>query len=157
MLILQASDMHAWDRSLFLWINLDAQSPAALVSLAVVASRWLLKDRRPPMSPSDDPRRYSLEMLVEPGRGVSFAYGGIAFQGRRISRCCTLNNIRKRIAGHPIEPPGVAQAGSVALPPTASRRHPVTGIAPLKTPRDTRELRGRPSRSRHLTGRSLES
>ena len=41
MLILQASDMHAWDRSLFLWINLDAQSPAALVSLAVVASRWL--------------------------------------------------------------------------------------------------------------------
>ena len=42
MLIIQASDMHAWDRSLFLWINLDAQSPAALVSLAVVASRWLL-------------------------------------------------------------------------------------------------------------------
>ena len=41
MLILQASDMHAWDRSLFLWINLDAQSPAALVSLAVVASRRL--------------------------------------------------------------------------------------------------------------------
>jgi len=33
----------------------------------LVASRWLLKDRRPPMSPSDDPRRYSLEMLVEPG------------------------------------------------------------------------------------------
>ncbi|MCE2725878.1 MAG: SLC13 family permease [Planctomycetaceae bacterium] len=33
----------------------------------LVASRWLLKDRRPPMSPSDDPRQYSLEMLVEPG------------------------------------------------------------------------------------------
>ena len=33
----------------------------------LVASRWLLKDRRPPMSQSDDPRQYSLEMLVEPG------------------------------------------------------------------------------------------
>ena len=33
----------------------------------LLASRWLLKDRRPPMSQSDDPRQYSLEMLVEPG------------------------------------------------------------------------------------------
>jgi di/tricarboxylate transporter len=33
----------------------------------VFASRVLLKDRRPPMSTSDDPRQYSLEMLVEPG------------------------------------------------------------------------------------------
>jgi di/tricarboxylate transporter len=30
-------------------------------------SRRLLKDRRPAMSQSDDPRQYSLEMLVEPG------------------------------------------------------------------------------------------
>lgn len=33
----------------------------------VVASRHLLKDRRPAVSPSDDPRQYSLEMLVEQG------------------------------------------------------------------------------------------
>ena len=33
----------------------------------VTASRFLLKDRRPPMSTSDDPRQYSLEMVVEPG------------------------------------------------------------------------------------------
>ena len=33
----------------------------------VVASKALLKDRRPAMSASDDPRQYSLEMLVEPG------------------------------------------------------------------------------------------
>ena len=33
----------------------------------VFASRHLLKDRRPAVSPSDDPRQYSLEMLVEPG------------------------------------------------------------------------------------------
>ena len=33
----------------------------------VAASRFLIKDRRPPMGPGDDPREYSLEMLVEPG------------------------------------------------------------------------------------------
>jgi di/tricarboxylate transporter len=33
----------------------------------VFASRHLLKDRRPAVSPSDDPRQYSLEMLVEAG------------------------------------------------------------------------------------------
>jgi di/tricarboxylate transporter len=48
-------------------------TPLGVVLLGVgfvyllVASRWLLKDRRPPMSKSDDPRQYSLEMLVEPG------------------------------------------------------------------------------------------
>jgi di/tricarboxylate transporter len=36
----------------------------------VTASRFLLKDRRPPMSRSDDPRQYSLEMLVEPGSNL---------------------------------------------------------------------------------------
>lgn len=33
----------------------------------LTASRFLLKDRRPAMSESDDPRQYSLEMLVEDG------------------------------------------------------------------------------------------
>ena len=33
----------------------------------IFASRHLLKDRRPAVSPSDDPRQYSLEMLVETG------------------------------------------------------------------------------------------
>ena len=33
----------------------------------IVSARGLLKDRRPPMSQSDDPRQYSLEMLVEEG------------------------------------------------------------------------------------------
>jgi di/tricarboxylate transporter len=48
-------------------------TPLGLVLLGVgfvyllAASRWLLKDRRPPMSRSDDPRQYSLEMLVELG------------------------------------------------------------------------------------------
>jgi di/tricarboxylate transporter len=39
---------------------------AGLVYL-VIASKHLLKDRRPPVSESDDPRQYSLEMLVEAG------------------------------------------------------------------------------------------
>ncbi len=42
--------------------------PVAVVGLAfvVLTSRWLLPDRRPAVSPSDDPRRYTLEMLVDP-------------------------------------------------------------------------------------------
>ena len=39
---------------------------AGLIYL-ITASKFLLKDRRPPMSTSDDPRRYTLEMVVEPG------------------------------------------------------------------------------------------
>jgi di/tricarboxylate transporter len=45
--------------------------PLLVVGLAylILASKsnWLLKDRRPAMSQSDDPRQYSLEMLVESG------------------------------------------------------------------------------------------
>ena len=37
---------------------------------ALTASRFLLKDRRPAVSRSDDPRQYSLEMVVEPGGGL---------------------------------------------------------------------------------------
>jgi len=40
------------------------------IAYGLVASRFLLKDRRPPMSRSDDPRQYSLEMVVEPGTGL---------------------------------------------------------------------------------------
>jgi di/tricarboxylate transporter len=36
----------------------------------LTASRFLLKDRRPAVSRSDDPRQYSLEMVVEPGSGL---------------------------------------------------------------------------------------
>ncbi|MDG4555003.1 MAG: SLC13 family permease [Candidatus Competibacter sp.] len=41
--------------------------PAAIVGVAFVmlTSRWLLPDRRPAVSPTDDPRRYTLEMLVD--------------------------------------------------------------------------------------------
>ncbi len=39
-----------------------------------------------------------ISMRVQPGKGVSFACDGIAFQGRRISRCCSLESIERRIA-----------------------------------------------------------
>ena len=39
---------------------------AGLVYILVASTR-LLRDRRPAMSPTDDPREYSLEMVVEPG------------------------------------------------------------------------------------------
>ncbi len=43
--------------------------PAALLGLAylLIASRFLLPDRRPAVSPQDDPHKYTLEMVVTPG------------------------------------------------------------------------------------------
>jgi di/tricarboxylate transporter len=45
------------------WIGL----PAALVGglYLVLAGRWLLPDRRPPLSTTDDPKEYTVEMQVE--------------------------------------------------------------------------------------------
>lgn len=42
--------------------------PIAIVGLAyiLVASRWLLPDRRPAISQGDDPREYTVEMMVAP-------------------------------------------------------------------------------------------
>jgi len=54
--------------------------PAALIGMAylMLLGRWLLPDRRPVMDPQDDPRRYTVEMLVQPasplvGRSVEAA------------------------------------------------------------------------------------
>jgi len=54
--------------------------PAALIGMAylMLFGRWLLPDRRPVMDPQDDPRRYTVEMLVQPasplvGRSVEAA------------------------------------------------------------------------------------
>ncbi|MCI0463976.1 MAG: SLC13 family permease [Gemmataceae bacterium] len=43
--------------------------PCAVVGIAYVATvgRWLLPDRRPAISDTDDPRQYTAEMVVEPG------------------------------------------------------------------------------------------
>lgn len=46
--------------------------PIALVGLAyiLVFSRWWLTDRRPALTVGDDPREFTVEMLVEPGSGL---------------------------------------------------------------------------------------
>jgi len=43
--------------------------PCCVVGIAyvLVFSRWLLPDRRPPLSPQDDPRAYTVEMTVDAG------------------------------------------------------------------------------------------
>ncbi|TXT30546.1 MAG: di-/tricarboxylate transporter [Planctomycetota bacterium] len=47
------------------WVGL----PAAVVGIVfvIVASKWLLPDRKPAISLSDDPRQYTVEMIVQPG------------------------------------------------------------------------------------------
>ncbi len=42
--------------------------PCTIVGIAYVLifSRWLLPDRKPPLSPQDDPRAYTVEMTVDP-------------------------------------------------------------------------------------------
>ncbi len=46
--------------------------PAALVGITfiMVTSKWLLPDRKPAISLSDDPRQYTVEMIVQPGGAI---------------------------------------------------------------------------------------
>jgi len=49
------------------WLGVPLLAVGFVYLTTASKSRWLLKDRRPAMSAGDDPREYSLEMLVEPG------------------------------------------------------------------------------------------
>jgi len=49
------------------WLGVPLLVVGFTYLLIASRSRWLLKDRRPAMSAGDDPREYSLEMLVEQG------------------------------------------------------------------------------------------
>jgi len=55
-----------WELGMFelAWVGI----PAAVAGLVfiLVSSRWWLPDRQPPITTHDDPREYTLEMLVEP-------------------------------------------------------------------------------------------
>ncbi len=46
--------------------------PAALLGMSfiILTSKWLLPDRKPAISLSDDPRQYTVEMIVQPGGAV---------------------------------------------------------------------------------------
>lgn len=47
------------------WVGMPCA--AAGVAYLLLVSRWLLPDRRPAISLTDDPRQYTVEMLVQPG------------------------------------------------------------------------------------------
>lgn len=63
-LVIARTDMPGLGMFDITWIGL----PCTLVGLAylLVFSRWLLPDRQPPISFSDDPRQYTVEMIVLP-------------------------------------------------------------------------------------------
>jgi di/tricarboxylate transporter len=47
--------------------------PCAIAGIAymLLASRWFLPDRKPAISLQDDPRKYTVEMMVEPNGGIA--------------------------------------------------------------------------------------
>jgi di/tricarboxylate transporter len=49
------------------WLGVPLLVVGFCYLLAASRSSWLLKERRPAMNASDDPREYSLEMVVDPG------------------------------------------------------------------------------------------
>ncbi len=61
--------IEASNRSLQMFEIAAVGLPAALVGLVylLVAGRWLLRDRKPAITPLDDPREFTVEMLVEGG------------------------------------------------------------------------------------------
>jgi di/tricarboxylate transporter len=50
------------------WVGVPCAAAGVVYLLAV--SPWLLPDRRPALSERDDPRQYTVEMLVEPGSAL---------------------------------------------------------------------------------------
>lgn len=58
-------DFHQLEMFDITWLGL----PAGIIGLAFViaTSKWLLPDRKPAISLSDDPRRYTVEMIVQAG------------------------------------------------------------------------------------------
>ena len=80
-----------------------------------------------------------ISMVITPGRGVSFACGGIAFAGRRISRLCSLRGLQGLIGGA-IEAPQ-EQEGSRAV--TDERAPHRTDRPRVDIPRDPGHLEGK--------------
>ncbi len=61
----QLPDLPAIEMFDITWVGLPCA--AASVVFMLLFSRWLLPDRRPAISLTDDPRQYTVEMLVQPG------------------------------------------------------------------------------------------
>mgnify|MGYP001144717154 CR=1 FL=1 len=61
----QLPDLPAIEMFDITWVGVPCA--AASVVCVLVFSRWLLPDRKPAISLTDDPRQYTVEMLVQPG------------------------------------------------------------------------------------------
>lgn len=86
-----------------------------------------------------------ISMRVKPGKGVSFACDGIAFQGRRISRCCSLESIERRIAEREAPAEETSRPGPVKNVTVIPRKTETGKIG--RSMRDSGRLqRGTPSR-----------
>jgi di/tricarboxylate transporter len=59
---------HGFDMFELTWVGL----PCAVLGITfmLMTSRWLLPDRKPVLSEEDDPRAYTVEMMVEPGSAL---------------------------------------------------------------------------------------
>ena len=90
-----------------------------------------------------------ISMFVDHGRGVSFVYDDVAFQGRKVSRCCTLGNITRRISG-PLKDPVGASGTDNAIPASVRPlcRQPDTERVSPGNARDSKGLAGREVLSR---------
>ena len=83
-------------------------------------------------------------MAVNPGRGISFRCGGIAFAGGSIARCCTLPYLEKRLVARPLREDLNEHRNVVVMPLESVRGYSDTEtVAPVKSPRDSKGLEDR--------------
>lgn len=64
-LVVSRTDLGSMGMFDIAWVGLPSAIAGILFVIAV--SRWLLPDRQPPLHLQQDPREYTIEMLVEPG------------------------------------------------------------------------------------------
>ena len=86
--------------------------PMAVIGVLfiILTSRWLLPDRRPAMSPNDDPRRYTMEMLVDlngPLVGKTIESAGL----RHLPDCYLMEIDRGGIILPAVSPQEILQGG----------------------------------------------
>ncbi|MGB5064681.1 MAG: SLC13 family permease [Candidatus Competibacter sp.] len=80
------------------------------VTFIILTSRWLLPDRRPAVSPTDDPRRYTLEMLVDrdgPLEGKTIEAAGL----RHLPDCYLMEIDRDGVVLPAVSPREILQPG----------------------------------------------
>ncbi len=67
---LASGELHGEPMGMFTLTAVALPVAAAGILYMLAASRWLLPDRKPAVATSDDPRQYTVEMIVQPGGPV---------------------------------------------------------------------------------------